>query len=492
MSDVYQSSNAATNLTKIFDAAAEAQKAQIDLKKSIMTHQIQQKMDLQQKENEFQQNMGHIPQIQNANNDLANPPVNPMAGVLNPASGQADSGTSTAVRQPPMASLMNPAQPPMSIANPENIGSTPVNPQPPVNVPISAPAQSQPQPIPEGVQIPSPLGNNQPLPPPRGNISIGADGRPVYNQLEPKDKWYAGVYNKWRSGQQLSLGENKAIQEYFGLKDMAGDVFSTLGIDTVNQSPDQIGQELLQKNPAKYHALEAIKDGKVNISGRTSKEMKSDIDNIQTIWPGTDTTVVNSRMKVRNDYTSGPTSKVVDALNTSLLHGDTASDLIKKVNNRGLLVGNTIGNILKTQTNDPDLLALKDTIEKYNRESAKAIAGSGQVYSDELKNNNESLSAAQSVDGALSVIRNRMKLFSGRTTPLAERWQRTFGDDSPSPVLGPHAQKLLQKNGFQYDPKTGEINDGGNQSESGGNAPTIFNPKTGKTMTLSADGKSWQ
>ncbi len=470
MPDVYQSSDASKNIINIINAAAEAHKAQTDLQKQVLLKQVGDKMDLAQKQSEFQQQMANIPQIQDANNKL-NGIDNPTAqtGDGRGMGGVANSGTPTAQGGSPMAQLVNPgATPPMSMVNPaqqpandassQGFGVTAPQPTPQVQ-------PQQPPPIPAGVSIPSPIG--QPLPPPRGNITIGDDGRPVYKQLEPKDKWYAGVYAKWRSGQQLSLGENKAIQDYFGLKEMSGNAFDTLGIDTVNQSPNDIGQELLAKNPGKYHSLEAIKDGRVNITGRTSKDMKSDMDAVQTIWPGTDLTVVKSRIDVRKDFTSGPTSKIVDALNTSLLHGDTAADLIKKVNNRGLLIGNTIGNILRTQTNDPDLLALKDTIEKYNRESAKAIAGSGQVYVDELKSNNDSLNAAQSVDGALSVINNRTKLFSGRTTPLAERWARTFGEDSPAPVLGPHAQKLLMKNGFQYDPKSGEISQGGGNAGGG-------------------------
>lgn len=320
-----------------------------------------------------------------------------------------------------------------------------------------------------------------------GQLAVSRKGQP-----EPKDFAYIQALNKVKAG-NASDGEIQLVKDFNGYK---SDTNLFPGIDDVNLSPDEIGQALKIRNPSEYHYLESLKDGKVNLGGKTSKDMQKEIKKVEAIWPGTDTTVVQSRVKVRNDYTSGPTSKIIDALNTSLLHGDTAAELIKKVNNRGLLIGNKIGNILKTQTNDPDLLALKDTLQKYNRESEKAIAGSGQVYVDELKHSNDALNAAQSVDGALSVIRNRNNLFSGRTIPLAERWKRSFGEDTPAPVLGPHAQKLLIKNGFQYDPQTGEINQGNQGGTSNSNEKlyggiTISQAKSQGYTGFDTDKNQW-
>jgi len=451
--------SASKGIIRIIESATEAKKAQFDLQKEVMLHQIQQKMDLQNQEKEFQQNMGHIPQVQAANEQLNNP----MGGLMNPGNGlnevgKADAGTSAQVGstpplpgQPtPAMSMINPAQQPQNDAQSQMSMMPQGQPQQPQQVqPQYAPM------IPQGVQIDSPTGS--PLPPPKSPITIGSDGRPVYKQLELTDKTYAEVYKKWRSGVPLSMGEKNFVQEHLGMKGMANDLFGSLGIDTVNQSPEQIGAELKVKNPGQYATLEALKDGKINIAGRQSKEMNKMIQDVQTIWPGTDTTVVKSRMDLRKDFTAGKTASTVDALNTALLHGDNVATLLQKVNNRGLLVQNKLGNLIKQQTNDPDLLALKDAMEKYNRESAKAIAGSGQVYVDELKNQDNQLNDAQSIDGAISVIKNRMKLFGGRTTPLAERWQRTFGEDSPAPVLGPNAQKILNKYGYQYDKSSGDI-----------------------------------
>lgn len=153
MSEVYQSSNAAANLTKLFDAAAEAQKAQVDLKKEVMLHQVQQKMDLEQRAKEQIQekniNYNYVPGGDNSN--IADPSGTPMDGVLNPASGIADSGTPSATGSSPMNNIVNPAQhpmqtqsaPPMSIPNPGNIGNAPVNAQPPLNSPINTQPQEQ-------------------------------------------------------------------------------------------------------------------------------------------------------------------------------------------------------------------------------------------------------------------------------------------------------------------------------------------------------------
>ncbi len=161
MPEVYQSSNAAANITKILEAAAEAQKSQVELKKQVMLHQIQQKMDLEQKAKENIQekniNYNYIPGGDNSNiasgqpAGPATPAASPMGDVLSPA-GTADSGTSAAISGgSPMASVMSPAQapiPPMTMANPAQQPARDAASQP---APMSAPPPAQaPQMQPQG------------------------------------------------------------------------------------------------------------------------------------------------------------------------------------------------------------------------------------------------------------------------------------------------------------------------------------------------------
>lgn len=146
--------NASKNIINIINAAAESQKAQTDLKKEIMLHQIQQKMDLQENAAKLQQGVESNINQKNANinwlesmgGDASTPAAQTDNGLG--AGGTANSGT-PAAQGSPMGQLVNPGapqtqpqapqpQPPMTMANPA---------QQPANDAAQQPiAQPQPQP----------------------------------------------------------------------------------------------------------------------------------------------------------------------------------------------------------------------------------------------------------------------------------------------------------------------------------------------------------
>lgn len=475
--------SAAQGIIKIIESATEAQKANADLKKQVMLHAIQQKMELKNKEAEFQQNIGHMPQIQKANEQLQNP----MGELTNPgAASLGQNGIATnqtpgmAGQQPPLqgqpapaASLLNPGNPVMAPASPMTPGQQAMGAQPP-----QAPA-----PVPTGVQIESPTGTA--LPPPKGAIQIGSDGNPVFKQLEPADKNYAGIYSKWRSGTPLSMGEKKFVQEYLGMKDMANDPFGTLGIDTVNNSPEQIGEQLKAKNPGYYAQLEAIKDGKYKITGRGSNEMNRIATQVQTIWPGTDLQALQARYDVRKDFTSGTgVAKNITSLNTLLSHLDKASRSAEALDNGWFRQGNKLNNILKTQTGDSRVRVLDTDINAITGEAASTFKG--LATDSEIKNFKSSLENADSKQVVQDVLNEFIALVGGRTQPLLEKWQAAFGEDSSFPVVGKHGEAVLNRHGFQWDPKTGEISKVGQNQGAQGGMVTMTSP-SGKIYQFSAE-----
>lgn len=492
------SMSAANGIIKIIEAATEAKKAQSDLQKELMLAKIKQKMDLQQKEAEFQQNMSHAPQIQAANDKMNNPMgelVNPGAASLG-QNGIATNNTAAQSGSVPELPGQTPAQ---SLINPSQMPQG----QPSVLQPSQAPdmPQSQPQQpampqqaqIPQGVQIESPTGT--PLPPPKGAIQIGQDGKPVFKQLEMADKTYVGIYNKWRSGASLSQGEKQFVQEYLGMKDMAKDPFGTLNIDTVNNSPEQIGAELKAKNPGYYAQLESIKDGKYKITGRGSNEMNRISTQVQTIWPGTDLQALQSRYDTRKDFTSGKTANNITAINTALKHLDSLARNAEVLDNGSFRQGNRLGNILKTQIGDSRVRVLGSDINAVTGELASTFKQTGATDT-EIKNFQQSLDAADSKQVIKDVTDEFISLIGGRTQPLLERWQNSFGQDSSFPVVGRSGEAILTKHGFQWNPKTGDIvkngsSSAGSQSQGGyQEGQTATNPKTGQKLTYR--GGKWQ
>lgn len=232
------------------------------------------------------------------------------------------------------------------------------------------------------------------------------------------------------------------------------------GFDTSKYSPEELQQKVKEKDPSEFRFLESMKNGDINLAGRTSNLLLNKMKAVETLWPGTDLTTVQSRIATRKEFSpAGQTGRSIMSLNTALLHQDQLIKLAEKVNNKGLLASNKLSNLFKTQTSDPDVAALKDVIEKYNRESAKAIAGAGQVYVSDLQENSAQLSAAQSLDVIKNVVKNRTKLLGGRTQPYLEAWKNTMGDAPIKPLINPSSQKALKKLGLSFDPDTGEVLD---------------------------------
>ncbi len=300
---------------------------------------------------------------------------------------------------------------------------------------------------------------------------------PKYNDLQPKDMWYAGVYNKWKSGQKLSDRENKSIQEYFGMK--PGDVSPLEGIDTINLSPDQIGQELKAKNPGHYSFLESIKDGRYKVTGRSSKEMNKVVEQVQTIWPGTDIQALQARYDTRKDFTTGKTANNITALNTALSHLDKLATNADTLDNGNFRFGNKLANILKTQTGDSRVRVLNSDIHAVTGELANTFKQTGAT-DQEIKNFQNSLDSADSKDVIHNVVNEFIGLIGGRTQPLLERWQSVYGPESSFPVVGNHGQAVLQKHGFSWDPATGNISQAGNEqgkTEGASNDAFIQNAK---------------
>ncbi len=370
-----------------------------------------------------------------------------------------------------VAQNMNPA---LAGINPLTYGNG--QPQPPIGAvqPTEQPQQNEQQ-----VQTQQPVST----PESKGYITpqeaFISEGRKPSKELFE----YTKAYVRAKQGKSLAT-DTQILDKYNGIKtDETGNTFA--GIDTVNQSPEQIGEQLKSQNPGHYAFLESIKDGKYKVSGRSSKEMNKVVEQVQTIWPGTDLQALQARYDVRKDFTSGPTSKNIDSLNTAINHAGVALPQIEALGNSGLKIGNKFGNFLKEQAGDPRVSVLNSTLSLLNRETNKAIA-SGVVTNEDKQTFENNLSSAQNAEVAKEVVKNYIHLLAGRTQPLLEKWKTVYGQDSNFDVIRNSAQKVLSKNGFQYDPNTGDIVDGGN---SGGGSYKSGETRVVNGVTYTRDEK---
>lgn len=208
---------AADNIIKIINAKADADKSNTELKKQLALDAITRHRTLQSNQAELQQgNQAKIDmKSMNMNwlNSLGGGDSTP--GTPSDTAGVANSQTANNIGGNPNSPVpfSGPSQPPT--ASP--VQPPAINPnQPPISMvdPSQQPANNAAQPqVPPGITIPSPIG--KPLPPPKGKIGIGQDGKPTLNQLTPDDQWYQGVYNQWKSGQPLSADVQKTLQDRF-------------------------------------------------------------------------------------------------------------------------------------------------------------------------------------------------------------------------------------------------------------------------------------
>lgn len=490
--------DSADGIIKIINAKAAADKSQTDLQKELLLDKINRQRNRQDKQQEQQDQINNwgkmfdpaagsqtpAPQgnpitnnsgiansaTPNTIGDNPNSPVSPIGGAM-PVGGY------TAQNPPPMsmADGSNQAQIQQEMAAQQQQSQAPVQAQPqPMQSQL---AQSQPQVSSQYTDLGfTPIG--------LGQLGIARKGKP-----EPKDYAYIQALNKIKQG-NASDGEIELVKDFNGVK---GDTSPLQGIDTINLSPDQIGEALKAKNPGHYNFLESVKNGQYKISGRSSKEMNKVVEQIQTIWPGTDLQALQARYDVRKDFTSGKTSNNITALNTALSHLDKLSTNADQLDNGSFRFGNKLGNILKTETGDSRVRVLKSDIHAVTGELSSTFKQSGATDA-EIKNFESTLDSADSKEVVKDVVNEFIGLIGGRTQPLLEKYQNAFGQDATFPVVGKAGQSVLQKHGYSWNPQTGEVvqENKNTAQQNTSNRPTAVNPKTGQRLQLSEDGKSWE
>ena len=223
-----------------------------------------------------------------------------------------------------------------------------------------------------------------------------------------------------------------------------------------NMPIDEVKTTLKQKDPAYYNYLEKVGKADYPIRGAFGRTYNQVTQDVGYLFPDYDPTLYPAKEKLREDFTTGFSSKTLVSLNTALHHADVAYNQIKVLDNGQFKRLNSLGNILKQESGDPRVDVLNTTLSFLNRETPKAIAA-GIVTNEDKEAFNRNLNSAQSKEVATSVIDDYINLLGGRTQPKFEQWQQAFGDFKKFPVMGKSALKILEKHGFSYDVSTGEL-----------------------------------
>ena len=525
---------AAKNIAAVIDAMTEAQKSQLDLKKAVMMKQISDKMDLaQQAKQQIQtKNINYNYQPGADNSNIASGAPATWANGLND-SGKATNATAGTVGAQPML----PGQPQ---ANP--MAPTPIpSPSQTLTAPTQPNAGTGGQPIvpPSPTQAPSNPILNSP--------ASGAGGQPImptsiqYNNLGYKpveaqqlvqtrrqtgqpinmsDRAYVMALQKVKAG-TATQGEIDMVHK-MNNKDAAGNALPPPGQPAVGGTPVSPGDTALRNMETKLgYPAGSLWRNPETMAPELSPIWKSKMEaqqRAQAIFDQNHPFMEDKRQDGLEKAYADRLAKIVSFRSGGLGVQD------QKVNSGVHALA------LLDQTYDPTTKTfnIPPIMQSELAANVNNAISNQNVTSDQMRQDLQQRSIYGDWNKTMQYLLNtpknslpqdNAKLLASmviRQGPVAEMERDKYIKDlktmQPSGLDPDRAEKINQiqfgtsfneqlgktqfyKDLFANDPKYKDIAGGqsnGSESSAASSAPTIFNPKTGKTMTLSADGKSWQ
>lgn len=522
----------AANIIKIINAAADAHTAQTELQKQILLKQVGDKMDLAQKGKE-QMQQKNIDYNYPTGDGSMTPPATPMANVLNPASGTADSGTPAAVGGPsvqggqsPMASVVNPAAP-QAQPTPNSVLTTPTSaangggsivPQSPTQAP-SNPILNSPSAAPGGNPImPTSIQYNNLGYKPVEAPQILAERQKNGQSINHADTAYVQALNKVKAG-TASQGEIDMVNKMNNQdsKSLSAQKLSNQNIIPNVQNTSETGSSTIPTNQTEYQQHRAAMEAKFDMpSGSmwynpgTSKWEANPIYLKQIEAKNTAEASVAARQPENDVKTAQNIDK---ALDPSYYRAGAFGDS-KKVFDRGERLESMIDYANKYQEGGADS---RQIVELATGFQAQLTGGNGRgnyqqvqdliphtmvgnvnKMAEWLTNNPRGAKQQAFVDRMMQSVHRENATVQAQMErtkfqrlatfdDFANRNPEQFNDMLRSNGVDPDKYAAWKKNGYE---QKSAVQD--SQEASGVSGTTIFNPKTGKTMTLSADGKSWE
>lgn len=151
----------------------------------------------------------------------------------------------------------------------------------------------------------------------------------------------------------------------------------------------------------------------------------------------------NSRLKVRNDFTSGKSAQQINALNTVVGHLGTLADAADKLNNTSIPFVNSAKNFLKSSTGNPAVVNFDTAKEAVASELVRVWrqAGGSEQDIQGWKNQISSANSPQQLHAAFSQIGH---LLESKLGSLQEQYQQGMGISKVN-VITPEARRALDR-----------------------------------------------
>lgn len=192
------------------------------------------------------------------------------------------------------------------------------------------------------------------------------------------------------------------------------------------------------------------------------------------------------------NFTTGKDADSLTAMDAALEHLANFKDSIAKLDPGKYKLFNKLGNLLKSNTDDPDLKRIQTDAVALEAQLAGFYKGQGRAATDpEMEAWHKIFDEANGPRGMNMAVDETLRLMQGQYSSIRNKFLRTTGqNDTNFQFINPRTQKLL-KDKFGMDGFSGESSsaDGAASSPTQAAKPgSVFKDKTGRSFRLKDGG----
>lgn len=249
-----------------------------------------------------------------------------------------------------------------------------------------------------------------------------------------------------------STGANSPVDANGAIKTLPGDTGTITNIDALKAArPDLNIDALKGYSPAVVGVVMGLIEGRATLPPLGSRA--ADAPKIRglamAVDPTLDEATSKARIETRKAFTSGPESKTITQINTTLGHAEDLAAKFKALNNTNIFPGvvNPVVNSIaqhivgSARQNDTDM-----AINAVASEARKVFAGAGGGSLAELEEWKSTFPRNGSYAEQQSAVQHLVKLLDSRLQALGDQYNRgmqTTG--SPMQFLEPHAKAVFEQ-----------------------------------------------
>lgn len=228
-----------------------------------------------------------------------------------------------------------------------------------------------------------------------------------------------------------------------------------VGIDG-NKTPEENKKDLEKDNPAYSKYLQALADGRMKMTGRSTTQQLKIQKDLANLYPGLDQSKIDARWNTRKDFTTGNAAKNIRSLNTAVQHLNEMNKIIPKLHNTGFKQWNRMGQTASRNLGgNPDLTRFDAIKTALSGELANIYKNSGGT-DQEIHHVAETIDSADSMESLQASVGEAVNLMGGRLSALHDQWHNAYDQpgDKDFPVISARSQGILKSMGMGYDNTT--------------------------------------